>query len=739
MKQYLKFIFFLIFFSIFVLRCSEKPEVEEVVYSVPVVVTLELSSMTPLSFECGGDVKDDGGQPVTARGICWSKNNNPTIADNKTSEGVGLGTFTNWISGLEAGETYYCRAYATNSVGTGYGSITKVALLEKEILYNVPQAYPGLKKELVEVNLEGITITCEKVNEMLFFQNDILIEPSFLKSTALNVDDQSNNIINRRRWIENTVYFTVDDSYPIEKRIDIVRAFDLFKETNIKFVERTNETDYVEIKYEIGGGCFSNLGRAGGKQVIQIDSWGTPGNIAHEIGHTLGLLHEQSKHNRDDFVIVNFSNIQENKRHNFYKYPFSEIYSNGYDFESLMGYPSKTGFEIDESKYSIVKLDRTPFGAQRQRFTDTDLSLINFLYPDLVVDAMHINLVVDQTEVANIVSGSGDYSLSSDNNSVAVATLSSNSISVSAISAGTTVINIVDNKTKLKVYFTVTVFAPMSFSTYNLQLEENSIGNFQILSGSGSFSVNSSNDGVAKAKIVSNNICEVEAIKSGTTYITVTDAKTLQEASVLVTVQTKQHRKISDIIPVSYLNELKRLGIPIYEGTTPPVVNGAYYISPLICAATNIPNDQYGPGSIFSDAIIRFSNQNNNTYDIDIETKHDGTSYSNSIETAITGFGRYFTVYGKTKSFKVADPNKFAYFATIYSGKLNEDGSIADYVIGTICIYNQYAQDTYILEGQGRVAFDGDYYSPRTIWNMTRSTKSSNIPLPTCQTTGSRF
>jgi uncharacterized protein (TIGR02145 family) len=71
---------------------------------------------------CGALITADGGATVTSRGVCWSKNQEPTIADNKTSDGTGIGSYTSTITGLSPGTTYYARAYATNSVGTAYSA-----------------------------------------------------------------------------------------------------------------------------------------------------------------------------------------------------------------------------------------------------------------------------------------------------------------------------------------------------------------------------------------------------------------------------------------------------------------------------------------------------------------------------------------------------------------------------------------------------------------------------------------
>jgi hypothetical protein len=83
--------------------------------------TAAVTSITSTTATSGGTVSADGGDPVTARGVCWSTTSNPTTADNKTIDGTGVGTFTSAITGLASGTTYYVRSYATNSMGTTYG------------------------------------------------------------------------------------------------------------------------------------------------------------------------------------------------------------------------------------------------------------------------------------------------------------------------------------------------------------------------------------------------------------------------------------------------------------------------------------------------------------------------------------------------------------------------------------------------------------------------------------------
>ncbi len=90
--------------------------------TLPTVTTSEITDITPTTATSGGNVTNDGGATVTARGICWSTSPNPTVSDPHTSNGTGTGIFTSSMTGLTPNTTYYVRAYATNSAGTAYGN-----------------------------------------------------------------------------------------------------------------------------------------------------------------------------------------------------------------------------------------------------------------------------------------------------------------------------------------------------------------------------------------------------------------------------------------------------------------------------------------------------------------------------------------------------------------------------------------------------------------------------------------
>jgi len=90
-------------------------------YTKPIVSTSIASNITTSYATCGGNITSDGGNMVTARGVCWSTLQNPTIVQSHTTDGSGAGSFTSSITGLSPNTTYYVRAYATNNAGTSYG------------------------------------------------------------------------------------------------------------------------------------------------------------------------------------------------------------------------------------------------------------------------------------------------------------------------------------------------------------------------------------------------------------------------------------------------------------------------------------------------------------------------------------------------------------------------------------------------------------------------------------------
>ena len=107
----------------------------------PTLTTVAVTEITANSATSGGDISNDGGATVSARGVCWSTNPNPTTANNKTTDGAGSGTFSSALTNLTSGTIYYVRAYATNNMGTSYGN---------EVSFNTPSIYASFISDAIK-------------------------------------------------------------------------------------------------------------------------------------------------------------------------------------------------------------------------------------------------------------------------------------------------------------------------------------------------------------------------------------------------------------------------------------------------------------------------------------------------------------------------------------------------------------------------------------------------------------
>jgi Ice-binding-like len=120
---------------------------------LPSLTTTGISAIVKDSAKSGGTITTDSGAAVTARGVCWGTSANPTILNDTTKNGTGTGTFTSNLTGLTAATTYYVRAYATNSVGTAYG--TQVSFTSAAIQQAVVNL--GVAGNFVILSKSGIT------------------------------------------------------------------------------------------------------------------------------------------------------------------------------------------------------------------------------------------------------------------------------------------------------------------------------------------------------------------------------------------------------------------------------------------------------------------------------------------------------------------------------------------------------------------------------------------------------
>uniref|UniRef100_A0A8C1I3K8 Metalloendopeptidase n=1 Tax=Cyprinus carpio carpio TaxID=630221 RepID=A0A8C1I3K8_CYPCA len=233
------------------------------------------------------------------------------------------------------------------------------------LLFGVSQASP-----LMEEGFEGVFVSepervdiTTRILETNNGSSEVLIEGD-LKN--------SNNIVE--------VPFIVSSEFSSYEKSVIANAMSTFhSKTCIRFVARSTQTDYISIENK--DGCFSSLGRTGGKQVVSLYRQGCVyhGIAQHELLHALGFYHEQTRSDRDQYVRINWKNISPNMAYNFQKQNTNNQ-NTPYDYGSVMHY-GKTAFSIQPGLETITPIpDETVEIGQRQGMSNIDILRINKLY-----------------------------------------------------------------------------------------------------------------------------------------------------------------------------------------------------------------------------------------------------------------------------------------------------------------------------------------------------------------------
>ncbi len=186
------------------------------------------------------------------------------------------------------------------------------------------------------------------------------------------------------RWSQGIIPYEMDEYLPRANAYAIRDAIELWEQhADVHFVKLTERNrdqypDYVAFVAVNGSTCASFVGRQGGRQEVQLSTRCKLMTTVHEIGHLLGLWHEQSRSDRDLYVRILWENIEEGHEYNFSQHLTTNGDYGNYDYESIMHY-SPYAFSKNGQK-TITPLFPGILIGQRDRISDGDIAAVRMMY-----------------------------------------------------------------------------------------------------------------------------------------------------------------------------------------------------------------------------------------------------------------------------------------------------------------------------------------------------------------------
>ena len=187
-------------------------------------------------------------------------------------------------------------------------------------------------------------------------------------------------------WPNGRIAYSFNSNFEKYEQYAIAAMDSIAAATGLVFYPKTaNTSDYIYF-YHSSSGNNSYIGMQGGRQVINIKNVTNISVIMHEILHSLGIFHEHSRTDRDDYITINFNNIKQEKQFNFAKYSESQYtgYNTGpFDFNSLMLYDgiiTDPNFVINPSVYTITVKDTGRPTVSGSTLSAGDIEAIQSIY-----------------------------------------------------------------------------------------------------------------------------------------------------------------------------------------------------------------------------------------------------------------------------------------------------------------------------------------------------------------------
>ncbi|MFT6068290.1 MAG: hypothetical protein ACJAT2_000057 [Bacteriovoracaceae bacterium] len=257
----------------------------------------------------------------------------------------------------------------------------KTQSLQRSIPVKTNSSIDEISVHLQDENGNLIITSVTIVDDLVIAHGDIIIGQ--VKDLDRFVDNANSGkpliLPKPTLWKNGEVPYVIDDN--LSNAPEINEAIDLINSrTSLRFKFRDNEKDFVRFK-EGPLNCYSPLGKIGGEQVISLSSGCKKSQIIHEMLHTIGLLHEQNREDRDEFISIIWENIDPKNHLQFKKIKNAnlDLKKHPFDFKSIMLY-NQFAFSQVEGDFSIVRTNGDTYEPNPGTLSAGDLKKINSLY-----------------------------------------------------------------------------------------------------------------------------------------------------------------------------------------------------------------------------------------------------------------------------------------------------------------------------------------------------------------------